>query len=101
MAKDAREITREDFAAHRGEVFHITPQAGEDTEAELVEVTGHARNPDAPREPFSLVFRTTGEHGCEQQICTVRHEALGELALFLVPLGPDGEGRMRYEAVFT
>jgi hypothetical protein len=35
-----------------------------------------------------------------QRIYRLRHPVMGELDLFLVPIGPDGEG-MRYEAVFT
>jgi hypothetical protein len=35
-----------------------------------------------------------------QQTWSLRHPALGELALFLVPLGPDDDG-MRYEAVIS
>jgi hypothetical protein len=29
------------------------------------------------------------------------HAELGDLELFLVPLGPDGDARMRYEAAFA
>jgi hypothetical protein len=30
----------------------------------------------------------------------LEHEALGDLDLFLVPIGPGADGRQRYEAVF-
>ncbi len=55
----------------------------------------------ATRAPFSLIFRSPGERRhAPQQIYTVRHPELGEIEIFLVPIGPDERG-MRYEAVFT
>lgn len=58
------------------------------------------RDPAAPREPFSLVFRGPAEPALAQAIQPLRHPRLGTLALFLVPIGADGDGR-RYEAVFA
>lgn len=52
------------------------------------------------RQSFSVVFRSEAGPQLEQQIVRVRHERLGELDLFLVPLGPAGDG-MDYEAVFN
>ncbi|MBL38799.1 MAG: hypothetical protein CMP07_10375 [Xanthomonadales bacterium] len=52
------------------------------------------------RQSFSVVFRSEPGPQLEQQIVRVRHERLGELDLFLVPLGPAGDG-MDYEAVFN
>ena len=70
-------------------------------EMELVEVNslGH-KHPRAEREPFSLVFRGPKAPVLIQKIYPVEHQSLGALDLFLVPIGPDGEG-MRYEAIFT
>lgn len=49
---------------------------------------------------FSLVWRGPPCAVLPQRIYTVRHPALGAMALFLVTIGPDADG-MRYEAVFT
>jgi hypothetical protein len=53
------------------------------------------------RVPFSLVFHAPGGELLPQQTFTARHPELGELAIFLVPLGPQGDGAMAYEAVFS
>jgi len=52
------------------------------------------------RQPWSLLFRTENEAAFEQAIYRVNHRDLGDLDIFLVPVGPDDEG-MRYEAVFS
>ena len=52
------------------------------------------------REPFSLVFTGPMRPVLPQRIYRVRQEAMGELELFLVPIGPGGNG-MQYESVFT
>ncbi len=51
-------------------------------------------------EPFSLVFEIAGNHVYEQDTYLLHNEELGELTLFLVPIGADENG-VRYEAVFT
>lgn len=49
---------------------------------------------------FSLVFEGAQDAIIEQQLCPLTHEGLGEMTLFLVPIGPFGKG-LGYEAVFT
>lgn len=49
---------------------------------------------------FSLLFRGPEDTVLAQQLTAIRHASFGELELFLVPVGPLGEG-MGYEAVFT
>lgn len=51
-------------------------------------------------EPFSVVFRGNSNTVLEQQIYLIKHGTLGDMELFIVPIGPDDEG-MRYEAVFA
>jgi len=57
-------------------------------------------NPDQQRQPFSveLLAVNTDNHG--QQIYELSHPALGEVSLFVVPLGSEKEG-MRYQIVFN
>lgn len=91
----------ETFKEHVGSTF--TLRAGEDTlELELVECNGLSGD-RGEREPFSLLFRSAADALVllEQHIVALDHDALGTVELFLVPLGPDAEGRRRYEAVFT
>lgn len=56
--------------------------------------------PGSPRAPFSLLFHGPATPWADQGTYRLDHAVLGELELFLVPLGPDAEG-MRYEAIFT
>jgi len=94
------------FAAHVGETFRMRLDGGISTELQLIEVTpGGARATELAqaehrRAPFSLLFREPTGRRLPQRIYVLEHERLGELGLFLVPLGPDRQG-MRYEAVFT
>ena len=49
---------------------------------------------------FSVVFRGESTPVLEQQIYRIKHDKLGDMELFIVPIGPDEEG-MCYEAVFS
>lgn len=51
-------------------------------------------------EPFSVVFRGGSNTLLDQKIYLIKHSTLGDMELFIVPIGPDDEG-MRYEAVFA
>jgi hypothetical protein len=51
-------------------------------------------------EAFSIVLRGKREPVLEQQIYRINNDRLGEMELFIVPIGPDDKG-MRYEAVFS
>jgi hypothetical protein len=53
------------------------------------------------REAFSIVFRGEGDTTVlEQQTYRISNDTLGEMDLFIVPIGPDEKG-MCYEAVFS
>lgn len=53
------------------------------------------------RTPFSVVLRSgPPDHYWPQGTHTLLHPRRGELALFIVPIGPDEEG-MRYEISFS
>ena len=64
----------------------------------LYEVAEESSSPKI--EQFSLLFRGPLAPHCAQGIYSLQHDKLGELSLFLVPVGADGEG-MRYQAVFS
>lgn len=74
--------------------------AGQSLTFELVEATALTAQPNASREPYSLVFRGSSEPVLEQGIVAMIHPEMGDIAIFLVPIGPDSQG-MCYEAVFT
>jgi len=52
------------------------------------------------KQAFSLVFQSRGNAILEQRIYTLDNAELGELQIFLVPIGKDEAG-VRYEAVFS
>jgi|SRR5579872_1543848 len=79
-------------------VFHLAHPGGEEVALELISVT---EIDSAPRqEQFSVMFRGPNAPSLKQQMHPLRHDKLGDLTLFLVPVGPDSEG-LRYEAVFN
>ena len=103
----AAELVSETFAPHIGETFEVATANGESFEVILssCDETPYG-SPDDLRErlgrvPFSLVFHA-GERDrfAPQQTFSVRHPAIGEVQLFLVPLGPDDRG-MAYQAVIS
>lgn len=96
-------LTHEHFAPLVGEDFAVATAEGV-LGMRLQEVTASAlpggRGPQGQeRSQFSLVFRGP-EPVLPQGTYAVTHEAVGELELFLVPLGRDAEG-VRYEAAFA
>ncbi len=106
-------LTSADFAPLLHETFRLSPGPwgqphdpavhGEALALELIEVAdlGAASASDsARRQPFSLIFRAPGPGFLPQRIYSLEHAALGQLDLFLVPIGPDQNG-MRYQAIFT
>jgi len=69
-------------------------------DATVHQVDRLTRHPDAPRQPFSVIFLVTQTNPYEQQTFTLQHPLAGEIPIFLVPVGPADDG-MRYEAVFN
>ncbi len=99
---DLGTATAQTFSPHEGTSFLVLgPEAG-GAVLHLREVRALGRQPHAPRaEPFSLVFVGPPEPRLEQRIYELEHDALGAFELFLVPIGFDPAGGLRYEAVFN
>lgn len=93
-----------DFFSCLEQKFKLYVEGGDIMDAQLVEVKALAANNDYPipsqRTPFSLVFLTVEKVVLPQQIYRVENEAMGEIQLFLVPIGQDEKGT-RYEALFN
>ncbi len=100
-------FTSATFAGFVGRRFHARASV-DDTEFDLVlarcDETRYgdpdAWKADVQRVPFSLLFHQPESRLAPQQIFRLSQPDLGELDLFLVPLGPAQEG-MRYEAVIS
>ena len=98
-------LTHDDFADRVGEEFSLTTEVAPTVVLTLVETAEGSqvggRGPEGQeRRQFSLVFRGPGAPVLAQATYGLAHADLGDLELFLVPIGPDGEG-MRYEAAFA
>lgn len=93
------EIKMEDFNAIVGESVELSVN-GVNLPATVSEVMPMTKHGDAERTPFSVLFITKQTEPLEQQIFSLQHAGLGQMDVFLVPLGPKGDG-MSYEAVFT
>jgi len=103
----ADSMTFEQFSAHVGSPFRLLGVADDvgGPALELIEATSlrqedERRDNALRQEPFSLVFRGSTDLVLPQSIYRLSHETLGDLEIFLVPIGPDAQG-MRYEAVFN
>jgi hypothetical protein len=96
-------VSHEHFAGRVGEPFDVLGAGA--MRLELVETTestesGGPGPSGEQRQQFSLVFRGPAAPVLPQGTHALHHDALGDLDLFLVPLGPDSDG-MRYEAAFA
>jgi hypothetical protein len=88
-----------DFEPLVGQRFELVPPTGGSLEIVLTSCqAGVASAGD--RVPVSRVFHAGRGPVVGQQICRLRHPELGELELFVVPIGPDPDG-MRYEIIFA
>jgi hypothetical protein len=95
--------TSETFAPHVGTTFEARTRPGETLTLVLTACDEDPATtaPGATRTAFSLVFHDADpSRYAPQQTFLMRHEELGQFALFMVPLGPDERG-MRYQALVT
>lgn len=99
---DLKTVTHRDFEGCLKQRFTIELEDAGALEVELFEVDTRAHfDPQVQsRQPFALLFRGQREPLLPQRLYRMRHPRLGEMELFLVPIGPDREG-MRYEAIFN
>lgn len=91
----------EDFRDHVGSVFTVTyPDIAPVllTLDEAKPMTNYGQN--AKREPFSLIFVGPGDVMLLQRIHRLKHDSMGELDIFLVPVGKNERGYL-YQAVFN
>lgn len=90
------------FQPYLGETFEIRLDTGEDYGLELAQVEDLGEAPFAgARRPFSLIFYNPNRAAyLPQHTYHCHHSALGDLEIFITPLGPDQRG-MRYQAIFA
>ncbi len=98
-------LTREDFLPHIGSAFRVE---GATAFVELKLVEALELGPKPPRlvkagsraSAFSLRFRGPDQPFLPQQVWRLGHPQLGELRIFLVPIGREDDGFL-YEAIFN
>jgi hypothetical protein len=94
--------TAEDFRRHVGTKFGVRVETPRPLELELTEVKDYNPGGGEPggMERFSLYFEGPGDIMLKQGTLTLDHPEMGELMLFMVPIGRDERG-FRYEVVFN
>lgn len=94
-------LTLDHFSSHVNETFAAQLNEGE-VPFVLVEARALSTQPQptSARVPFSLLFRNGSAFLFPQQIYLMRHAAIGEVGIFLVPVAREREGFL-YQAVFN
>jgi hypothetical protein len=100
---DLSAVRSSDFTPCIGTEFRTDDEAGGAIALELVEASPLPLQRGAPRpEPFSLIFRGPADRPLDQRVCSLEHDQLGRIELFLVPIGPGSDGRgPYYQAIFN
>ncbi len=91
-------LHKEEFAECLDQSFRVAASDSAAFDLTLTEVVEQLHT--ASQETFSVMFRGPLDHFMPQGIRRLSQEKLGELALFLVPVGRDERG-YEYEAVFN
>ena len=95
-------LTAEAFAENLNTKFRVRGATEEPVELELVEVKGYHPGPneEGGMERFSLFLTGPGDIYLPQHTYALEHPSMGELELFVVPVGRDEAG-FHYEVVFN
>jgi hypothetical protein len=93
-------LTRDLFGDKVGQLWVIDEPDAPPIELTLTEVEPLRNFAKLAREPFSLLFTTRGDFVLPQRIYGLRHGTLGQMSIFLVPIGRQGDVTT-YQAVFN
>lgn len=104
-------LVADDFRGKVNQKFTMVDVVGDEDEGEdacaldLTECTDREPQdfPGKTRDPFSLVFKARSDDlVVSQRIFKLSHDDMGEIEVFLVPIGPDPkDGKMLYQAVYS
>ena len=95
-----QDLTHSSFEEHLNTPFRVDFGGEAPLEVVLYQVRLHEPHGGPRKQPFSLYFRGSRQPVLPQQIYRLEHDQMGTMEVFLVPVGPDGQG-MGYEAVFN
>ena len=90
------EFTPDAFRPHVGTPFSVEVAGDDPLVLTLQEVRLHREGHDLRAVPFTLVFTGPRDRLAPQATLVLRHDVLGDVVLFLVPVDV-----ARYEAVFN
>ena len=93
-------LTVSDWSECLGQIFQTHSKPEEQLDLQLISVTPLGAESGYRRQAYSLLFSGPLTPLLPQAIYPLRNAVMGELGIFLVPLGPAGQ-TMRYEAIFT
>ncbi len=94
MHEISESLLRENLNTH----FLVSVSDAETVELELIECNDLGSTPK--QEQFSILFRGPLQPSLQQMTYEMKHEKLGDVLIFLVPVRKDA-GSMYYEAVFN
>jgi hypothetical protein len=93
-------LTIELFDDKVGQTFALDETEAPAIPLTLIEAKPLRNYANAKREPFSLLFTSQGQFVLPQRIYALRHDVLGPLSIFLVPLSHEA-GITTYQAIFN
>jgi hypothetical protein len=94
----SEQLTQEQFREHLNTIFAVPVSPDQTLELTLVECNDLGSSPKQVQ--FSLLFAGPPTPMIQQQTCPLRHEVIGDLSLFLVPIRRDQQ-HIYYEAIFN
>ena len=95
-----RVLTIEVFSDKVGQIWTLDEPGAPPIEVTLIKVEPLKNYAKLKREPFSLLFTTTGNFVLPQRIYGLKHETLGAMSLFFVPVGREGDVTT-YQSIFN
>lgn len=100
---DLSTATLDTFEPHVGTGFELDhPEVAETFRLARAEALTSYDHPLKKRDPFSLLFDgSRTDIQINQQIVPLKHEALGAIQLFMVPIARNEDGTIRYQSIFN
>ena len=95
---ELEKLHKETFAAYLQSDFQVLDDPGGAYTIRLVEVNERMSSPR--QEVFALLFHGPADRMLTQATYRLNHSQIGEIELFLVPVGQDQDG-YQYEAIFN
>lgn len=95
-------LLKDDWEHYLNERFQLYSELSNETPhcLTLTSVSGYGQRQGGNREAYSLLFVGPPQPVLPQRIYRLCHTGIGELDIFLVPIGYQQDG-IGYEAVFT